>query len=173
VNFVDALFPGKGIALVLPFFTIGHSTRSLPDFLGLLSPLHVQLVVDVQSIPRSRKNPQYNIDTLPGALSRYHIDYKHIPELGGLRPHHSQIPAATNAFWRERSFRNFADYAMTESFRLGLAKLRKMGHAQTCTIMCAEALWWRCHRRILQTISWPRARPFFTFWGQAMSNLHT
>ncbi len=145
----DALLSGKGLALAQPFFTIGHSTRSLTDFLGLLNPSHVQLVVDVRSIPRSRKNPQYNIDTLPGALSGFHIDYKHIPELGGLRPHLDQVPAATNAFWRERSFHNYADYAMSESFRLGLSKLREMGHARTCAIMCAEALWWRCHRRII------------------------
>ncbi|HEY8160806.1 MAG TPA: DUF488 domain-containing protein [Methylocystis sp.] len=136
-------------ACTLPFFTVGHSTRSLAEFVSLLNSSRVQLVADVRSIPRSRRNPQYNIDTLPMALSRFHINYEHIPELGGLRGELRQVPAETNAFWRERSFHNYADFAMSESFRSGLGKLRDIGHAQCCSIMCAEALWWRCHRRII------------------------
>ncbi len=133
----------------LPFFTIGHSTRSLADFVVLLRVSNIDVVADVRSIPRSHKNPQYNIETLPAPLSRFHIGYQHIPELGGRRSHPREIPPETNMFWREHSFRNYADYAMNESFRAGFAKLRKIGHSRRCAIMCAEALWWRCHRRII------------------------
>lgn len=133
----------------LPFFTIGHSTRPLVDFVSLLNPCGIQLIVDVRSIPRSRTNPQYNIDTLPGALSCLKIAYEHIPQLGGLRGRSRELAAEINSFWREPSFRNYADYAMSETFRSGLARLRDLGHAQRCVIMCAEALWWRCHRRII------------------------
>lgn len=132
-----------------PIFTIGHSTRSLAEFVNLLKQADVALVADVRTVPRSRTNPQYNRDTLPGALAEFQIAYDHIAALGGLRGREHGIPPAVNAFWDNASFHNYADYAMTAPFRSGLDALRTRAHAQRCAIMCAEAVWWRCHRRII------------------------
>jgi uncharacterized protein (DUF488 family) len=132
-----------------PFFTIGHSIRSIPEFVDLVGASNVELVIDVRTIPTSRKNPQYNIDTLPITLYEYQIGYEHIPALGGRRGRERNIPADLNAFWENQSFHNYADYAMSQEFQSGLARLREVGHAMTCVTMCAEAVWWRCHRRII------------------------
>jgi uncharacterized protein (DUF488 family) len=132
-----------------PFYTIGHSTRSIDEFVALLREAEVTMVVDVRTVPRSRTNPQYNRDALPDALANYHIGYEHIAALGGLRGKTRGVPANVNAFWDNESFHNYADYAMHNDFRAGLARLRELGQTQLCAIMCAEALWWRCHRRII------------------------
>jgi len=132
-----------------PFFTIGHSTRPICEFVGLLNSSQVALVVDVRTIPRSRTNPQYNFDTLPQTLSQFQIGYEHIAELGGLRGKKRDVASVENAFWKNRSFHNYADYALGEAFHFGFARLRTLGHAQRCAIMCAEAVWWRCHRRLI------------------------
>ncbi len=132
-----------------PFFTIGHSTRSIGEFVSLLADAKIQLVVDVRSVPRSFTNPQYNSDVLPETLFESQIKYEHISALGGLRGRARDVPAGVNAFWQNRSFHNYADYAMSENFHLGLSRLRELGHARQCTIMCAEAVWWRCHRRVI------------------------
>jgi uncharacterized protein (DUF488 family) len=131
------------------FFTIGHATRPLDAFVDLLQAAKVELVADVRTMPRSRTNPQYNKETLPEALKRFHISYRHFPPLGGLRPKARDIPPTTNAFWRNASFHNFADYALSDVFHAGLAELRDAGARQRCAIMCAETLWWRCHRRVI------------------------
>jgi uncharacterized protein (DUF488 family) len=135
--------------MVHPFFTIGHSTRSIQDFVELLRQAEVQLVVDVRTVPRSRTNPQYNGDVLPKTLSEFQIGYTHIAALGGLRGHARDIAPSVNAYWENQSFHNYADHAMTDAFRAGLAELRDLGHARRCAVMCAEAVWWRCHRRII------------------------
>lgn len=132
-----------------PFFTIGHSTRSVGEFVDLLRPQKIDLVVDVRSIPRSRTNPQYNSEKFAKALAKLQINYVHMPTLGGLRGRTCEVAPEVNAFWENRGFHNYADYAMGEEFRSGLARLREMGHANTSVIMCAEAVWWRCHRRII------------------------
>jgi uncharacterized protein (DUF488 family) len=132
-----------------PFFTIGHSTRPLASFVGLLGEADVRLVVDVRTVPRSRTNSHYNRDVLPASLATFHIAYEHIAALGGLRGKQPGVPAIVNAFWTNESFHNYADYAMGEAFRSGLDRLRQSGHAERCAIMCAEAVWWRCHRRIV------------------------
>jgi len=131
------------------FFTIGHSTRSIGDFVGLLTSADVSLVVDVRMVPRSRTNPQYNLEAIPNTLSKFHIAYQHIATLGGLRGRKPDVPADVNAFWQNQRFHNYADYAMSEDFHSGLNRLRELGHATQCAIMCAEAVWWRCHRRII------------------------
>ena len=131
------------------FFTIGHSTRTLAKFVDLLRESNVDLVVDVRSMPRSRTNPQFNLETLPEGLAPWQIGYKHMAELGGLRGKQRLTESSPNAYWRVRSFRNYADYALTEPFASGLAQLREQGSQHRCTIMCAEAVWWRCHRRII------------------------
>jgi uncharacterized protein (DUF488 family) len=132
-----------------PFFTIGHSTRPIAEFVDLLRQVDIQFVVDVRTIPRSRTNPQYNGDVLPEALSQFQIGYEHIAVLGGLRGKNHDVPPNVNAFWRNQSFHNYADYTLTGIFDSGLARLRALGHERRCTVMCAEAVWWRCHRRII------------------------
>jgi uncharacterized protein (DUF488 family) len=131
------------------FFTIGHSTRTLSDFIALLHEAGVELVVDVRTVPRSRKNPQFNRDSLPGELAPAGIGYIHIAELGGLRGRRKRDGPSPNTFWENESFRNYADYALTPPFRAGLEGLRKLGRGRACAMMCAEAVWWRCHRRII------------------------
>ena len=132
-----------------PFFTIGHSTRTIDEFAELLNSQDVRIVVDVRTVPRSRTNPQFNQDTLTESLARLGIGYVHIPALGGLRGRRAEMGASPNTIWKNESFRNYADYAMTEPFMAGLLKLVEIGHAARSAIMCAETVWWRCHRRII------------------------
>jgi hypothetical protein len=130
-------------------FTVGHSTRTIAEFLALLRQVAVDLLVDVRSIPRSRTNPQFNADTLPEALAPAGITYRHLPTLGGLRHRTKGAMPSRNTFWRVVAFRNYADYAATDAFQTGLAELRTLANDNCCAIMCAEAVWWRCHRRII------------------------
>lgn len=132
-----------------PFFTIGHSTRPIEAFVALLAANGVTRLVDVRTVPRSRTNPQYNKETLPQSLGAHDIAYQHLPELGGLRPRRKDVPAVVNGFWENQSFHNYADYALTAEFRAGLASLLALGERERCAIMCAEAVWWQCHRRIV------------------------
>ena len=131
------------------FFTIGHSTRSAAELIQILESSEIGVLVDVRAIPRSRTNPQFNRDSLPETLSEHGIEYVHVPELGGRRGRQHLFPASPNTFWENQSFRNFADYAMTESFHDGFIGLQQIGAAKRCAIMCSELLWWRCHRRII------------------------
>ena len=131
------------------FFTIGHSTRPIDEFIELLVAAQIGCVVDVRTIPRSRTNPQYNREMLPASLSEFQISYEHVVELGGRRPRQPQVPAGVNDFWENQSFHNYADYALGDGFRCGLERLRELGQVQRCAVMCAEAVWWRCHRRII------------------------
>ncbi len=132
-----------------PFFTIGHSTRTVDELVALLREAGCDLLVDVRSVPRSRTNPQFNADALPGSLAPAGIAYRHLAALGGLRAHRKDAPPSPNTWWENASFRNYADYAMSAAFRAGLAELRVLGATHRCAIMCAEAVWWRCHRRII------------------------
>ena len=131
------------------FFTIGHSTRSLDEFVALLRENDVQAVADIRRLPRSRTNPQFNADTLAVALQEHQVAYRHIAELGGLRARPKLARPSPNAFWTNDSFRNFADYTATEDFARGLHVLEEMGERHRTAIMCAETVWWRCHRRIV------------------------
>lgn len=106
-------------------------------------------MVDVRAFPRSRTNPQFNIETLPQALADAGIDYRHAPALGGRRPKQTLGFASPNGGWRNDSFRNFADYALTPPFSAALADLLALARARPCAILCAEAAWQRCHRRII------------------------
>ena len=135
--------------MTLPFFTIGHSNRTLEDFVALLTGPGIDRVVDIRTVPKSRTNPQFNKDTLPDALAIAGISYEHIADLGGLRGKARSVPASVNAFWTNESFHNYADYALSAQFLAGLKHLRGEGHVRRCAIMCSEAVWWRCHRRIV------------------------
>jgi len=132
-----------------PIHTIGHSTRSIPEFVELLRFGQVELVVDIRSVPRSRRNPAYNLDTLPAELAPYQIGHTQIDELGGLRKKSKVIPPEVNAFWVNQSFHNYADYALSDEFRTGLGQLVALAAKGRVAIMCSEAVWWRCHRRIV------------------------
>lgn len=133
----------------MKLFTIGHSTRPLDELIALLRDADVDLLVDVRSVPRSRTNPQFNTDSLPEALSSAGIGYRHIKALGGLRGRRKGGEPSPNTLWRNDGFRSYADYALTGEFREGLGTLRGLAGEHTCAIMCAETLWWRCHRRII------------------------
>jgi len=132
-----------------PVFTIGHSTRTIPDFVEILARAGVQQVVDVRTVPRSRTNPQYNEDVLPRELEPHGIGYVRIAELGGLRGRSRDVPPEVNAFWKNQSFHNYADYALSDAFDSGLQKLIAIADGRSTAIMCSEAVWWRCHRRII------------------------
>jgi uncharacterized protein (DUF488 family) len=130
-------------------FTIGHSMRTLAEFIALLQQVDVTLLVDVRSFPRSRAAPQFNRDTLPDGLGGDGIGYRHLQALGGRRHHRKGELPSLNTYWRVMAFRNYADYAETAAFRTGLDALRTLARYDRCAIMCAEAVWWRCHRRII------------------------
>lgn len=131
------------------FTTIGHSNRSLEVFVGMLREAQVKLLVDVRSFPRSRTNPTFNIENLPHELSRNQIGYRHCPALGGRRPKQSHIDENVNAMWRVQSFHNYADYALGNEFAGAFAELLELGLDRRLALMCSEAVWWRCHRRII------------------------
>lgn len=118
-----------------PFFTIGHSTRPMDEFVDLLRHANVDLVIDVRSIPRSRTNPHYNYEAISEALSAYQIGYAYIAALGGRRTKARDVPETVNAFWEHQSFHNYADYATAVTFRSALAELREAGHARRCAII--------------------------------------
>ena len=127
--------------------TIGHSTHPIGEFLALLRQAPVELLVDVRSFPRSRTNPQFNTDALRDCLAAAGIGYLHLLALGGRRRGHAA--GSPNTLWRNDAFRNYADYAQSEPFRSALQALMTVAARQRCAIMCSEALWWRCHRRII------------------------
>lgn len=126
--------------------TIGHSTRSLEGFIALLKAHSATRLVDVRTVPRSRKNPQFNRDTLPGALLLAGIGYTHAAGLGGFRPATLQ---SANLGWRNASFRGYADYMQTAEFAENLEGLMALVGEQRVTLMCAEAVPWRCHRSLI------------------------
>ncbi len=127
-------------------FTIGHSTRTLPEFVELLRTFGIAMVVDVRSVPRSRHNPQFNKETLPTALMPEGIGYIHMPDIGGLRrPNRDSV----NTAWRNKSFRGYADYMQTREFVEQLLRLMALARKACISLMCAEALPWRCHRSLI------------------------
>jgi uncharacterized protein (DUF488 family) len=130
----------------LTILTIGHFTRTFPEFVEMLKANHVTLVVDVRSVPRSRHNPQFNKETLPNALKLDGVNYVHMPEIGGLR---RPKPDSVNTAWRNKSFRGYADYMQTKEFAEQLLNLIALTRENCVAVMCAEALPWRCHRSLI------------------------
>ena len=126
--------------------TIGHSTRTLEEFVQLLETYRITLLMDVRSVPRSRHNPQFNKETLPDTLKHYNIRYIHMPEIGGLRhPKHESL----NMAWKNSGFRGYADYMQTQEFTDSLLKIVSLARENHLALMCAEALPWRCHRSLI------------------------
>ncbi len=148
-----------------PIFTIGHSTRSIAEFADLLRAGPADLVVDVRTVPKSRRNPQYNEDVLGEELAPYQLGYRRIAGLGGLRGKSREVPPQVNAFWGNQSFHNYADCALSVEFGIALDELLELGSERRCAIMCAEAVWWRCHRRIISDYLLERGRPVFHLMG--------
>src|SRR6185312_1567059 len=126
--------------------TVGHSTRTLAEFIRLLQVHEVSRVVDVRTVPRSRHNPQFNKASLPLALKKVGLGYSHMPGLGGLR--HAQRDSF-NSGWRNASFRGFAGYMQTPEFKLSLEELIQLAKQERVALMCAEAVPWRCHRSLI------------------------
>jgi uncharacterized protein (DUF488 family) len=126
--------------------TIGHSTHTIDEFIHLLQVNGATCVVDVRTVPRSRHNPQFNQDSLPGSLKEAGLGYVHMPGLGGLRHAKSDSP---NMGWRNASFRGFADYMQTPEFSQSLQELILLANTGQFVVMCAEALPWRCHRSLI------------------------
>lgn len=133
---------------MVTIYTIGHSTRGQDEFIGLLREHSVDVLIDVRTVPRSRHNPQFNQDVLAAALSDAGIAYRNPKVLGGMRAE-LHGAASPNLFWQPGGFRNFADYAMTPLFRVALTKLEDLASDHNPAIMCAEAQWANCHRRII------------------------
>jgi len=133
----------KPLAIVL---TIGHSTRTLEEFIRLLQAHAVTRVVDVRTVPRSRHNPQFNKDSLPGSLKKSGVKYVHMPGLGGLR--HAERDSL-NMGWQNASFRGYADYMQTPEFEKALDNLIELAKKERIALMCAEAVPWRCHRSLI------------------------
>lgn len=126
--------------------TVGHSTHAFEAFISLLERYEIQVLADVRTVPKSKRSPHFQQAVLARALSDRAVRYVHLPELGGWRRATSSSP---NGAWRNASFQGYADYAMTESFAAGLAELCHLATNYRTAIMCAEALWWRCHRRLV------------------------
>lgn len=127
-------------------FTIGHSNRAIEDFIDLLWTNEVAEVIDVRTIPRSRHNPQFNLDTLRASLAAAGIDYLHMAGLGGLRHTRADSP---NVGWHNASFRGFADYMQSAEFAENVDRVVELARSRQCALMCAEAVPWRCHRSLI------------------------
>jgi uncharacterized protein (DUF488 family) len=128
-------------------WTIGHSTRTIDKFISLLEEHGIKLLADVRLLPGSKRYPQFNKGTLAGSLGKAGIHYEHFPELGGRR---KAKPGSKNTAWRNASFRGYADYMETKRFRKGIERLLDLAsESGPAAIMCAEAVWWRCHRSLI------------------------
>ena len=128
-------------------WTIGHSTRGIDEFISLLKENEIKLLVDVRAFPGSKRYPHFNKEALAKSLNAHGIRYEHFPELGGKR---KSRPDSRNTAWRNASFRGYADYMETEQFQKGIERLLDVAaEAGSTAIMCAEAVWWRCHRSLI------------------------
>jgi uncharacterized protein (DUF488 family) len=127
-------------------WTVGHSTHPLERFVAMLLAHEIAQVADIRSVPRSRRHPHFDTDALTRSLPERGLAYVRLPRLGGWRRARANSP---NSGWENRSFRGYADYAMSEEFAVGLAELRGLAKKRRTAVMCSEALWWRCHRRLV------------------------
>ena len=127
-------------------YTIGHSTRPIEEFLAILDAFHIETVVDVRTIAKSRHNPQYSEEALRASLTEHGLEYKRLEALGGLR---HGAATSVNMAWRNASFRAYADYMQTAEFAAGMEELLAIARESRTVIMCAEAVPWRCHRSLI------------------------
>ncbi|RKH56504.1 DUF488 domain-containing protein [Corallococcus llansteffanensis] len=137
-------------------FALGHSTRTVEELVEMLWANGVRTLVDIRTVPRSRTNPQFNVDVLGKTLMRAGVEHLHLAALGGLRRARKDSP---NGAWRNASFRGYADYMLTKDFTQGLEALREVALRGPVALMCAEALRWRCHRSLVADALWARGVP--------------
>jgi uncharacterized protein (DUF488 family) len=133
----------------LTIWTIGHSTRSLDEFVALLRQYRLEAIADVRRFPASRRHPQFSQDALEGSLAKAGMEYRWLPSLGGRRV---PRPDSRNDGWRNPGFRGYADHLETVEFADGLFELLNLSYGFRTTIMCAEAVWWRCHRGLIADV---------------------
>jgi uncharacterized protein (DUF488 family) len=133
-------------ATPLVIYSIGHSTHTADAFLALLQAHSVRQLADIRSLPHSRRHPQFSRDALDAFLAANGIRYRHFPQLGGLR---KPITDSVNSAWRHPCFRGYADHMQTAGFRTSIQELEVFALSGPTVVMCAEALWWQCHRRLL------------------------
>ena len=150
-------------------FTIGHSTRSASEFIAILTRFAIARVVDIRSIPGSATHPQFKLETLESTLHEAGIAYTHLAALGGRRPKSRAVDERLNAGWRVQAFHNYADYAQGDVFGEGLQQLLELARQESCAIMCAEVLWWRCHRRIVSDYLLAREVPVAHLFSETKS----
>lgn len=143
------VYAGRMIDATTLVFTIGHSSRPLEEFLRLLAESAIECVVDVRRLPGSRAFPQYNADALEASLEQQGIDYWHLEALCGRRSKKDLDGAEPEAFWTNASFGRYAAYARSDAFEQGLDEFLGRARTKRCALMCSEAVWWRCHRRII------------------------
>jgi uncharacterized protein (DUF488 family) len=135
--------------MVPRIWTVGHSTRSLDEFVALLRTHEIEMVADVRRFPGSRRWPHFSSEPLATSLAAHGLAYESLPKLGGRR---QPRPDSPNTAWRSPAFRGYADYMATEEFADGLARLVDLACGLRTAVMCAEALWWRCHRSLIADV---------------------
>jgi len=150
-------------------FTVGHSTLPIEQFVALLEAYEIRRLADVRTVPRSRRNPQFNADALASALQAESIEYVPLPSLGGLRHASKDSP---NGGWRNASFRGYADYMQTPEFEAGLDALIRMSQEKRTAIMCAEAVPWRCHRSLVADALEVRGIPVVEILSAKSARMH-
>ncbi len=153
----------------MTIYTVGHSTRSIADFVALLGRYGISQLADIRTVPRSRHNPQFNGDALARALEAAKIEYVPLPGLGGLRRARRDSP---NTGWRNKSFRGYADYMQTSAFEEALAALIEISRSKRVAIMCAEAVPWRCHRSLVADALVVRGIPAIEILSSSSHRLH-
>lgn len=150
-------------------YTIGHSTREIGDFISLLKSHEITRLVDIRTIPKSRHNPQYGQTELEKSLEESGVNYIYMKSLGGLR---SAVKDSVNGAWRNKSFRNYADYMQTDEFKQGVDELVELSQNATTAIMCAEAVPWRCHRSLVSDALLVRDVPVCEIIGSGNTRPH-
>ncbi|SJM59903.1 DUF488 family protein [Gulosibacter sp. 10] len=156
--------PGAGL------FTIGHSNHSIEEFIGLLREHSIRSVVDVRKLAGSNRYPQFNADALAESLDREGIRLRRLEALTGRRPVSRTVPFEVNGWWQNRSFHNYADHALSDAFHEDLKVLLGWGAAERCAVMCSEAVWWRCHRRLIADHLLAHGRAVVHVLGQHQAN---
>jgi uncharacterized protein (DUF488 family) len=153
-----------------PVYTIGHSNRTIEEFIGLLKQNGIARLLDIRTVPKSRHNPQFAQDALPQSLAAAGIGYAHLAGLGGLRRPRKDSP---NGAWRNTSFRGYADYMQTDEFADNVDAVAALAHTTPCVLMCAEAVPWRCHRSLVADALLVRDIPVEHIMGSKKLRPHT
>ena len=154
---------------MLPVCTIGHSNRTIEDFIGLLRQNGITCLLDIRTVPKSRHNPQFGQDQLAQSLADAGIEYRYLRGLGGLRRPRKE---SQNAGWRNTSFRGYADYMQTEEFAANVDAVIDLAESRTCALMCAEAVPWRCHRSLVADALSVRGIPAVEILSESGYRMH-